>query len=114
MASVIAWVGIIGSVIGGLSMMAMGSDEGFFFGILMAAIGSIVSWIGSFFAYGFGQLIENSDKLVQLQQGSNPGAGYAPYSPQYNGVNAQPMYGNGMYGAPGANQNGYYNGNNQQ
>ena len=34
------------------------------------AVGSFLSWIGSFLLYGFGQLIENSDKLVELNGGS--------------------------------------------
>lgn len=32
--------------------------------ILVSAIGSLLSWVGSLFIYGFGQLIENSDVLV--------------------------------------------------
>ena len=56
-AKVIAWLGIILSFIIGLLSIATG-------GILVIVIGSASSWVGSFVLYGFGQLVENSDKLV--------------------------------------------------
>ena len=62
LAIVCAWIGIIGSFIGGIYVMAE-LDVGIGFLIMIA--GSLVSWIGSFFMYGLGQLIENSDILVQ-------------------------------------------------
>lgn len=34
-------------------------------GLLIAGIGILLSWVGTFFLYGFGQLIENSDILVR-------------------------------------------------
>ena len=46
-------------------------------GCLVAAIiifavtafaGGLISWISTIFLYGFGQLVENSDKLVKLNQ----------------------------------------------
>lgn len=36
----------------------------FLLGILIGVLGSAVCYLGSFFAYGFGQLIENTDILV--------------------------------------------------
>ena len=39
-------------------------NGGFLIGILIAGIGILLSWIGTFFLYGFGQLIENTDILV--------------------------------------------------
>ena len=42
------------------------SDEGLILnGILIIICGFLASWIGSFMTYGFGQLIENSDILVE-------------------------------------------------
>ena len=34
--------------------------------ILIMTIGPLVAWIASFTLYGFGQLVENSDKLVAI------------------------------------------------
>ncbi len=56
-------VGIIVSVIFGF--ITMFSDESMsFFGIFIIVIGSILSWVCALMTYGFGHLIENSDKLV--------------------------------------------------
>ncbi len=44
----------------------------FFSNILLAlitgVIGSLFSWLGALVLYGFGHLIENSDKILKLQQ----------------------------------------------
>ena len=60
-----AWIGIIISVILGISIM--GTDEDLIFiGILTMGLGSLLSWISSFIFFGFGQLIENSDTLIKI------------------------------------------------
>ncbi len=41
-------------------------------GIIIGIIGPIVSWICSFFMYGFGQLIENTDILVGNNKINSP------------------------------------------
>ena len=68
LAAVICWIGIIFSIIGFLVMLIYGAveAEGLFIGLSFAVlvVGGFGSWIGSFFAYGFGQLIENSDKIA--------------------------------------------------
>ena len=74
-AQIVCWLGIIGSIITGLVFIGIGSDSRngggiVFLGILIAIVGSIASWIGSFLTYGFGQLVENSDILVK--QGNTP------------------------------------------
>lgn len=71
LASVLAWLGIIGSIIGGIVMIAVGleSSEIFvLFGFLTAIAGSLVSWIGSFLLYGFGELI---DRVAQIDRKLN-------------------------------------------
>ena len=77
LAKVLCWVGIAFSVIMGIVILAGGetvrvtingeysSVSNVPAGILTIVLGSLFSWIGSFFAYGFGQLVENSDKLAE-------------------------------------------------
>lgn len=67
LAKVICWIGIIGSIIGGIGCIAADEDM-ILYGLLIAVGGSLFSWIGSFFTYGFGELIENSSKLVALAE----------------------------------------------
>ena len=68
LASVIFWIGIIVGAIGFIVMLAFGlvEEEELFIGLSFAVLVVVGfgSWIGSFFLYGFGQLIENSDRLV--------------------------------------------------
>ena len=59
LASVIAWIGIILSVILGIVTFETSAGLGF----LIMIFGGLVSWIGSFILYGFGQLIENTDEI---------------------------------------------------
>lgn len=56
LATVIAWFGIIASVIVGLQNMPAG--------IVIIILGCLGSWVCGMLVYGFGQLIENSDKLA--------------------------------------------------
>lgn len=64
-AQVFTWIGIVGSVIWGFVVMGSNVDNAVLFGILIIAIGSLASWLGSLTLYGFGQLIENTDILVK-------------------------------------------------
>lgn len=77
LAKILCWVGIVFSVIAGIGMIAAGNvvlngaspyDSGTMVsgtvaGIVTIIVGSLLSWVGSFFAYGFGQLIENTDRI---------------------------------------------------
>lgn len=65
LAKVLTWLGIIGSCISGILLMAEDEDL-IAAGLLIIIFGSLISWGGSFLLYGFGQLIENSDRMVQL------------------------------------------------
>lgn len=65
LAQVVTWIGIIGSVICGFVLMGIDEDL-IFTGFIIALLGSLSSWVSSFVLYGFGQLIENTDKLVEL------------------------------------------------
>jgi len=74
LAKVICWFGIIASVILGIIMITARSgyrSDPYFqvvYGILIIVVGCLISWIGSFFTYGFGQLIENSDYIRNNMQ----------------------------------------------
>lgn len=97
LASFICWLGIIGSVLGGIVLMMMGDELGIILGIVVALVGSLISWIGSFLLYGFGQLIYNSDVIARNTQG-----GYNP-TQFFQGV--QPMsVAPGMQAVPVAHQ----------
>ncbi len=74
LAKVLCWVGIVFSVIVGIAIMTTGNGSltingtpaavsPAVIGIIYMVIGCVASWIASFFAYGFGQLIENSDEI---------------------------------------------------
>ena len=63
LAKVVCWLGIIGSVITGIGMMASSRESEIILGILVIILGSLISWIGSFFTYGFGELIETADRI---------------------------------------------------
>jgi len=81
LAKFICWLGIILSVLVGIIMIVGGSNVdvsgvegaealqslGWVGGVLFIIIGCLASWIGSFFTYGFGQLIENTDKMANRQ-----------------------------------------------
>ena len=60
LAKIIAILGIAVSVIYGIYFMVNGR-EFLGYGLTVALVGSLLSWISSFFAYGFGELISNSE-----------------------------------------------------
>ena len=70
LSEIVTWIGIIASVILGIIIMLPG-DIMILVGVIVMAWGCFSSWIGSFLLYGYGQLIENSDKLVLLHIGEN-------------------------------------------
>ena len=84
LAKVICWAGIGFSIFFGLlvfigcALSESGFFDvviGFFLGILLIIIGSLASWIGSFFLYGFGELIERTAEIAQNTRG-NSGDGW--------------------------------------
>ena len=67
-ATALAILGIIGSIIVGIVMIAKAEDSyypeiGIWSGWLVIIVGSLSSWVSSFTLYGFGQLIENTDAI---------------------------------------------------
>lgn len=64
-------IGISASVVAGLILIAIGSNsygqKGLVaIGFVVMIVGALLSWIGSFFTYGFGELIENSAVTAEL------------------------------------------------
>lgn len=64
-------IGISASVFAGLILIAIGSSpysqKGLVaIGFVVMIVGVLLSWIGSFFTYGFGELIENSAVTAEL------------------------------------------------
>ena len=54
-------VGAIAAVITGIALMATDEDL-ILYGLLVLIVGPIIAWVSSWLLYGFGQLIENTDK----------------------------------------------------
>ena len=67
LAALVTLGGIIASVVGGVSLMLSDSDY-IVLGVAIIIAGSFVSWLGSIMVYGYGQLIDNTDKLVSINK----------------------------------------------
>ena len=63
LAKIIAWIGIIISIISGFVIMA--SQEQFFLGVITGGLGALCSWIGSFMIYAFGQLVDDVSAIKE-------------------------------------------------
>lgn len=61
LAMVLCGIGISGSVLLGILLI---SNRAAVPGIIFMIVGSLFSWVGSFVLYGFGQLVENSDRMA--------------------------------------------------
>lgn len=68
---IICIIGILSSFIGGMSLITIGLNSyhgggQVAIGVAVLIVGPLLSWIGSFFAYGFGELIENTTIIAEL------------------------------------------------
>jgi len=61
LAKVGCWVGIIVFVILGFILM----DDGNEFGIFVMLLGALASWASSWITYGFGEVIENVNRIAE-------------------------------------------------
>lgn len=63
LAKVTCGLGIAASIMGAFALWAQSSpyNSTTSAGVLVLVLGSLASWIGSFFTYGFGELIENTN-----------------------------------------------------
>lgn len=64
LAKVICWIGIVASIIAAISVWAAGDrwNPTFLPGLLILVAGCLGSWLGSFFTYGLGELIESTQQ----------------------------------------------------
>lgn len=65
LAKIVCWAGIIITVIAGIVLLASGGDVSSPIGLVLVIAGPISSWIGSFFVYGFGELIEKTSEIAE-------------------------------------------------
>ncbi|MBQ4120014.1 MAG: hypothetical protein IJD45_06470 [Clostridia bacterium] len=70
LSEIVTWMGIITSVILGIIIMSPG-DTMILAGLIVIVLGCFASWTSSFLLYGYGQLIENTDRLLLLHIGEN-------------------------------------------
>ncbi len=68
LASIIAWIGIAFSLILGIIALSYRIVT---IGLTILFLGPLLSWVSSFCLYAFGQLVENSDKIVSMLQHRN-------------------------------------------
>lgn len=71
LAKVICWIGIILSLLVGVALIVTGLVAGgtngitaVVYGVLIAVMGSFLSWIGAFVTYGFGEIVDNTRKIA--------------------------------------------------
>lgn len=68
-AKVVGFAGIVISILAGLLFLLVAfSEEKFSYfgiGILVAILGSIISWASTIALYGFGQIVENTDTIAK-------------------------------------------------
>lgn len=62
---VMVWIEIIFSVIGGLALLFNRYTQ--VAGLALLIAGPLVAWLSGLFLYGFGQLIENTDRMANQQ-----------------------------------------------
>ena len=66
LAQVVCWIGIVVSVIYGIKIIQTEyATEMKALGFAVAVLGSVLSWIGSFLLYGFGELIEKVTVIAE-------------------------------------------------
>ncbi len=74
LAKVVCWVSIILSIITGISLfIAAASGQAdpitaVTSGIVTVVVGVLVSWLGCFLLYGFGELVDNSTRIREMME----------------------------------------------
>ena len=96
----VCWMGIIISILAGIGMAIAGVQAGdeaaaIVSGIAVAVVGFLISWIGSFVAYGFGEMVENSTIQAALMLREESERRNAPAVPSVPAVPSAPAQGSG-------------------
>lgn len=65
LAGAITCIEIILSIVLGIILM---TNDLVLVGVLAILVGFLFSWVSTFILYGFGQMVENSDKLVAVER----------------------------------------------
>lgn len=69
LAVVVCWIGIAGSVIGGIVMCTIDNDLLTGLGIALIFCGPLFSWVGSFVLYGYGDMITRIRRIERKLYG---------------------------------------------
>ena len=76
LAALFFWLGIGVSIIIGFAMLIAGCVDGVLgtaiIGLVLMIFGSLAAWINCWLLYGYGQLIENSDRIVENTRQTAP------------------------------------------
>ena len=89
LAIVTCGLGCVASLIGAIALWSANSyyNPTVFLGFVVLAAGVLVSWISSFFVYGFGQLIDDTEAIrsmmTQNANGASASHGDAPIGLSY-------------------------------
>ena len=79
LAKVVCGIGMVVSIAYGLRTMDRSwSDDRILSGVIVMAIGCLISWISVFILYGFGELIEKTSSIERIMRMSQPNAN--PYN----------------------------------
>ena len=81
LSKILCWVGVGVFAIFGIVLMAM--DEDYIpYAMLSIMVGPVLSWVCSFFMYGFGELIDKTMDIERHMRGeAAPAPTYAPAAP---------------------------------
>lgn len=82
LASFFCWGGIIASVVGGIWLIALLDEDFILPGLLIIALGSLLSWVSSFVLYGFGELVSNSAIIAGKTTANESEQGESAFVPQ--------------------------------
>lgn len=82
LASFFCWGGIIASVVGGIWTIALLDEDFILLGLLIIALGSLLSWVSSFVLYGFGELVSNSAIIAGKTTANESEQGESTFVPQ--------------------------------
>lgn len=77
LAYTVSALGIIASILGAIVLWGANSSHNSTIGtgLLVLIVGCVVSWVGGFFTYGFGELIEQQATIISLLEKPNKAAG---------------------------------------